>query len=221
MQLVLILLSSGSLGFISYLILRELSILNFPLREKEIEKITLIHFSIFNAIAVYFLYWFIFDVDLFRTKLDILIFFKVIAMSLLAAVLMPVFYAIFLKLFQKIFGNIQQKRNLITSKYRPLFDDLLLPEKYEDVYIIIFNFSNEFIHAGHLDRMEYKEGKLYFSLYVKPFHMDYSYDDVIQMFHKDGRDPNKLKIIIDTDRQQKYFLMYNLSDKSTEPSELT
>lgn len=212
MQIILILLSSGSLGFISYLILRELGILNFPLREKEIEKITLIHFSIFNAIAVYFLFWVLFKEDLLQTKLTIVIFAKVISISLLASFLMPFIYAVFIELAQKIFKVIQRKNNLITSKYKPLFNDLFLPEKYEVVYVIIFNYSNEFIHAGHLDRVEYKEGKLYFSLHATPHYQEYKYEDVIQMFHKDKRDSNKLKIVIDSDRQQKYFLMYESNE---------
>lgn len=209
MQILLILLSSGSLGFISYLILRELSILNFPLREKDIEKVTLIHFSIFNAIAVYFLYWLIFKVDLFQINLNIIIFSKIIVLSLVTSVFMSFVYAVVLKIFRSLFEKIQKKRNLITTKYKPLFDDLFLPEQYEDVYVIIFNFSNEFIHAGHLDRVEYKEGKLYFSLYAAPYNDVYTYDKVVKEFHEDGLNLDRLKIIIDTDRQQKYFLKYN------------
>ncbi|MDV6377716.1 hypothetical protein ORD22_05485 [Sporosarcina sp. GW1-11] len=209
MQIVLILLSSGSLGFISYLILRELGILNFPLREKEIEKITLIHFSIFNAIAVYFLYWVLFKEDLLQTQLTIVIFAKVIGLSLLASFIMPFIYAVFIKLAQIAFQKIQQKNNLITNKYKPLFNDLFLPEQYEDTEIIIFDYSNKFIHAGHLERMEYKEGKLYFSLYAAPYHLEYTYEEVIKRFHNDNTDLNRHKIVIDSDRQQKYFLIYD------------
>lgn len=218
MQILLILLSSGSLGFISYLILRELSILNFPLREKEIEKITLIHFSIFNAIAVYFLYWLFFDEDLLKTTLDMIIFTKVIGLSIFASVFMSFVYWIVLKIARVSFGLIQKQFNLITTKYKPLFEDLFLPEQYESVYVIMFNFSNEFIHSGYLDRMEYKESKFHFSLHVTPDYAEYTYDQVIEMFHKDGRDSNRLKILIDSDRQHKYFLMYNLHEPAQEKS---
>lgn len=212
MQIFLILLSSGSLGFISYLTLRELGVLNFPLREKEIEKVTLIHFSIFNAIAVYFLYWLIFGVDLFRAVLDIGIFMKVIGLSVLAALVMPFLYWFLIRLAKKVFGKIQKNKNLITFKYKPLFDDLFLPNEYEDTFVIIFNFSNEFIHAGHLHRMEYKESKLCFSLYAAPYQPVYTFEKVSEMFHEEGRDSNKLKTVIDPDRGLKYFLMYDSND---------
>lgn len=220
MQILLILLSSGSLGFVSYLIMRELSILSFPLREKEIEKITLIHFSIFNAIAAYSLYWFIFEVDLLTVQLDIHVFIKLIGISLATSVFMPAIYAVVLKAAQITFGAIQRKRNLITTKFNPLFDDLFLPKQYEDTYVIVFDYSNKFIHSGHLDRMEYKEGKLYFSLHPSPYYQEYSYDDVLKMFHYENRDPDKLRIVIDSDRQQKYFLMYNPSEDNPEIPEI-
>lgn len=209
MQILLILISSGSLGFVSYLIMRELSILNLPLREKEIEKITLIHFSIFNAIATYLFYWLFLNTDLLTVKLDIEIFSKVILLSLITAALMPIVYTLVIKVANVIFGYIQKNRNLITRKYTPLFEDLFLPVNYQSTFVIIFDFSNEFIHSGLLDRMEYKEGQLYLSFHKEDDLTKYTYDEIIEMFEEEDRDPETLKIVTDHDRKLKYFLIYS------------
>lgn len=210
MPLLLLIISTGSLGFLSYIILRHLAILHLPRREKEIEKLVLIIFSIVNAVVTYFLYWIVTKRELFNNSISMKIFFQVFFTAILTSILMSVVYTVIVKLGKSLFDRINIKNKSITIKYTPLMEDVFLPSKGKEVYVWVFTFNKEYIYSGYLDRLEYEEGKFYFSLHALESNdsNEYTFMEVEELFSRPNYSATYKKIVVDNDRSLLYYVMH-------------
>lgn len=210
MPLLLLIVSTGSLGFFSYIILRHLAILHLPRREKELERLVLIIFSIVNAMMTYLFYWCVTKRELFSSPITMKIFFQVFFIAIFISLFMSLVYAMIIQISKWLFNKINTKGKNITTRYTPLMEDVFLPTKGKEVYVWVFTFNKEYIYSGYLDRLEYEEGKFYFSLHVleNNDNSEYTFIEVEEMFSKRDYSTNFKKIVMDTDRSLIYYVMH-------------
>lgn len=202
--------ATGIPGFLSYIYLNQLGILNYSKNEKD-EKITVLAiFSFLNMGISFYAFYGITGINPTK-KLEIISIAPLFFISLLISSIMTfAVYPFVLKKMDISLKKFQEKNKIAKRSSKTLYELTMFKKDHNPPFIYIFDFEDNFIESGYFYRLYDINDKLQLSLSTNTYHTKekFSIDEVLEQFNKLENSPDKADLIIDVDHKIKIFVFY-------------
>lgn len=201
-------ITAGIPGFMSYVYLSKIGILQYNKDEKDEKIIVLTILSFLNIGVTYYVFRLLFKIDpiteLTWTKVPILF-----GIGIIVTIVMTLIYERVIDFFAKKLKESRLNKNKAIKNNKNIYDHVLRKSEDKNIFVYIFNFKNEFIESGYFYFLDDLEGKLRLGLSTNTCHTKeaFTISGVLKDFNEEA-DPDKKEIIIDVDNQLKLFLFY-------------
>lgn len=201
-------ITAGIPGFMSYVYLSRIGILNYNKDEKDEKIIVLTILSFLNIGVTYYVFRIISGVDPLKelTWINVPILFFI---GILMTVIMTKFYTLVINLFINNLEKSRLKENKMIKNNKSIYENSLIKAGGKKIFVYIFDFKNEFIESGYFYYLDTLDGKIKIGLCNNTFYVDKAptIQEVLKAFNEE-EDTEKKEIIIDFDNQKKLFLFY-------------
>lgn len=201
-------ITAGIPGFMSYVYLSKIGVLQYNKDEKDEKIIVLTILSFLNIGVTYYVFRLIFKLDplteLTWTKVPILF-----VIGVIVTIIMTLLYERGIDFFSKKIKDSRLNKRKSIKNNKNIYENALRKSEGKNSFVYIFNFKNEFIESGYFYFLDDLEGKLRLGLSTNTCHTKEAFTirEILKIFNEE-EDVDKKEIIIDVDNQLKLFLFY-------------
>lgn len=201
-------ITAGIPGFMSYVYLSKVGILNYTKDEKDEKIIVLTILSFLNIGVTYYIFRFISGVDPIR-ELTWINAPSLFVIGILVTIIMTKLYKFGINLFINDLEKSRLKENKMIKNNKSIYENTLRKFGDKKVFVYIFDLKNEFIESGYFHHLDELDGKTRLGLSNDTCYTEEAptITEILKAFN-DEEDTEKKEIIIDFDNQKKLFLFY-------------
>lgn len=201
-------ITAGIPGFMSYVYLSKIGVLNYTKDEKDEKFIVLMILSFLNMGVTYYVFRLISGVDPIKelTWINALSLFLV---GVLVTTIMTNLYKFVINSFINDLEKSRLKENKMIKNNKSIYESALRKFGDKKVFVYIFDLKNGFIESGYFHHLDELGGKTRIGLSNNTYYTEEAptITEVLKAFNEE-EDTEKKEIIIDFDNQKKLFLFY-------------
>lgn len=211
MSILTTIVATGIPGFLSYIYLSQLGLLNYSKNDKDEKIIVLSIFSFLNMGISFSLFYGITGINPFEEITSKSVIPLFIFSAFISTVMTLGIYPSVLKWMFKSIENFQKKNNVAQKSSKTAYDLALFSSEYEYSFAYIFDFENKFIESGFVKRLSEEEGKLQIVLGTETAYTKepWIFEEVLSMFNDEALKDNSAELIVDIERKIKVFVFYS------------
>ncbi|QPQ35547.1 hypothetical protein [Lysinibacillus sp. JNUCC-52] len=209
MNILSTIVATGIPGFLSYIYLNRLGILNYTKDEKDEKIIVLSIFSLIN-IGVSIVVFYYLTGKKFSKNLDIESYLFLFLIAVVVSFILTLYiYPLVMKMGNKYIDNFQKNNHIANKSTKTVYESVLFRKDKKYPFIFIFDFDNKFIESGFAHRLSGASEKLNISITNTTGHIKETYTiyEVLEKF--ENHDNESAEIIIDVENKLKVFVFYS------------